>query len=175
MNTPARQRELCTCLALAGSCLLCADACAATDSVWVHGFATQAALHTSANSWGGDTDDAVSTDYNEAGLNLMVEPLQHVRLSAQAVARNAGNYDRGDLHTDYAQIDYAAVHSATNNGGLRLGRVKNIYGLFNDTRDVAHTRPSIFLPAIIYWEQLRDIILFHDGGSVYWDHYDSSG
>lgn len=190
MNAGRRQWLTCLCTTLTLCGLLHATPAAATHDVAagqrtpahsaagnlsVHGFFTQAALHTSDNSFGGATDDGMSTDYNEAGINVMLEPLQHLRISAQAVARNAGDYDRGELRTDYFQLDYAFINSSTDTAGLRVGRVKNVYGLFNDTRDVAHTRPSIYLPTIIYWEQLRDIMLFRDGGSVYWDHYGSNG
>lgn len=142
----------------------------ANDAFHVHGFATQAAIYTSDNSFGGASDDSVSTDYNEAGLNVSFEFFQRLRLSAQVVTRNAGDYDTGELRTDYAQIDFAAISSTSNKAGIRIGRVKNAYGLFNDTRDVAHTRPSIYLPPVIYWEQLRDIMLYRDGGAFYWDH-----
>lgn len=142
----------------------------ANDAFQIHGFAMQAGIYTSDNSFGGDSDDEVSTDYNEAGLNVSAEFFQRLRVSAQIVARNAGDYDTGDVRTDYAQIDFAAISSASDKAGIRLGRVKNAYGLFNDTRDVAHTRPSIYLPPVIYWEQLRDIMLYRDGGAIYWDN-----
>jgi hypothetical protein len=145
------------------------------DALQVHGFAMQAGIHTSDNSFGGDSDDAVSSDYNEAGLNVSAEFFQRLRLSVQMVAHNAGDYDTGALRTDYAQIDFAAISNVSDKAGIRVGRVKNAYGLFNDTRDVAHTRPSIYLPPIIYWEQLRDIMLYRDGGAIYWDNSGDHG
>lgn len=135
----------------------------------------QAGIYTSDNSFGGNSDDSVSTDYNEAGLNIAIEFFQRLRFSAQAVARNAGDYDTGELRTDYAQLDYAVISNTSNKAGLRFGRVKNAYGLFNDTRDVAHTRPGIYLPPIIYWEQLRDIMLYRDGGALYWENSGQHG
>jgi len=170
------QRHLVT---IAGACALPAATAQANDSLQVHGFAMQAGIYTSDNSFGGDSNDSVSTDYNEAGLNISAEFFQRLRLSAQVVARNAGDYDTGAVRTDYAQIDFAAINnssdSTSNKAGIRLGRVKNAYGLFNDPRDVAHTRPSIYLPPIIYWEQLRDIMLFRDGGAIYWDNTSNNG
>jgi len=165
-------------IVLAGTCSLSATQAQANDAFQVHGFAMQAGIYTSDNSFGGDSDDAVSTDYNEAGLNFSAEIFQWLRFSTQAVTRNAGNYDTGALRTDYFQFDFALINNTSNNtgnsssnkAGIRVGRVKNAYGLFNDTRDVAHTRPSIYVPPIIYWEQLRDIMLFRDGGALYWDN-----
>jgi hypothetical protein len=43
-------------------------------------------------------------------------------------------------------------------------------GLYNDTRDVAFTRPSIILPQSIYFERTRDLALSADGGILYGEH-----
>ena len=48
-------------------------------------------------------------------------------------------------------------------GGFRLGRIKNTVGFFNETRDVAFTRPSIFLSPGIYRDHLlREPVLSSD-------------
>jgi hypothetical protein len=42
--------------------------------------------------------------------------------------------------------------------------------LYNDTRDVAATRPSILLPQSIYFDVNRNLALSADGGYVYGEH-----
>ncbi|MET0006205.1 MAG: hypothetical protein ABW087_21650 [Candidatus Thiodiazotropha sp.] len=37
----------------------------------------------------------------------------------------------------------------------------------NDTRDVAATRPGIFMPQAIYWDRVRNMVLSSDGGQLY--------
>lgn len=146
-----------------------------TEKLQLHGFASQAVFHTSDNSFGGDSDDDVSTDYNELGANFAYNPLQRFRVSGQAVTRNAGGYDVGTTRIDYFLFDYAFISTGENKAGVRLGRIKNNFGFFNSTRDVAHTRPSIYLPHNIYWEPVRDMLLSRDGVSLYWDAYSDSG
>lgn len=141
----------------------------------VHGFLAQAAFHTSDNNIAGDSDDGLSTDYNEAGLNASLGLPFNVRLSGQVLARNAGNYDNGELRTDYFHLDWQFFSNAAVRSGMRLGRVRNAYGLYNETRDVAHTRPGITLPGVVYLEQARDLNISRDGFGVYSDIFTDHG
>jgi len=129
----------------------------------VNGFLSQAAFYTSDNNFAGDSDDGISTDFNEAGLNGSLSLPFNARMSGQVLARNAGNYDNGELRTDYFNLDWQFWSSADARAGMRIGRVRNAYGLYNETRDVAHTRPSITLPGAIYLEQSRDLNISRDG------------
>ncbi|WP_255210748.1 hypothetical protein [Methylogaea oryzae] len=54
--------------------------------------------------------------------------------------------------------------------GVRLGRVKLPIGLYNATRDVPFTKPTILLPQSIYFERTRDLALSADGGMFYGEH-----
>jgi hypothetical protein len=53
--------------------------------------------------------------------------------------------------------------------GFRVGRVKNSFGLFNETRDVVFTRPSILLPFPVYYETqgARSLLFSSDGAQIY--------
>jgi len=53
--------------------------------------------------------------------------------------------------------------------GVRGGRVKIPFGLYNDTRDVLWTRPSVLLPQSIYFDTLalRQAMIAADGGILY--------
>jgi outer membrane receptor protein involved in Fe transport len=51
-----------------------------------------------------------------------------------------------------------------------LGRYKNPLGLYNETRDVAATRPGIFMPQAIYWDRVRNMMLSNDGLQLYLEH-----
>jgi hypothetical protein len=46
---------------------------------------------------------------------------------------------------------------------MRVGRIKTAYGLYNTTRDVPFTRPSIVLPQSIYFERTRNLTVSADG------------
>jgi hypothetical protein len=141
----------------------------------VHGFLSQAAFHTSDNNFAGESDDGVSTDFNEAGLNGSLALLSSLRVSGQLLARNAGRYDSGELRTDYFNIDWQFLSNANVRVGTRVGRVRNTYGLFNETRDIAHTRPGITLPTVVYLEQARDFYISRDGFGLYSDIFTHRG
>lgn len=141
----------------------------------VHGFLSQAAFHTSDNNFAGESDDGISTDFTEAGLNGSLALLPNVRVSGQVLSRNAGRYDNGEWRTDYFNFDWQFWSNADVRIGTRVGRVRNTYGLFNDTRDVAHTRPGIILPTVVYIEQARDLYISRDGVGLYSDIFSTQG
>jgi len=139
------------------------------DTVQVHGFASQAYTYTTGNNFQGDTSDGGDFNLTELGLNASIRPLPSVQLSGQMLYRRAGNGDEGSLRLDYGLADWSRP---LENGrfGVRLGRVKNPIGLYNETRDVAFTRPSIILPQSIYFDRVRNLELASDGGQVYLEH-----
>lgn len=170
---PARHLAIGAVLALWQT--LAASVAIANDSFQVHGFLAQAAYYTSANNLHGKSDDAISTDFNEAGINAAWQPLDGLRLAGQFTARNDGKADNGEVRTDYFNVDWQFLAFDSWRLGARGGRVRNIYGLYNDTRDIAHTRPGIYLPTVIYLEQVRDVFMSRDGYALYGDIYTDIG
>jgi len=171
-NVPMSLRLLCAmALLMTGSSATTAD-----NHAWhINGFLSQAAFYTSDNNFAGDSDDSISTDFNEAGLNASLNLPAHLRLSGQLLARNAGHFDNGELRTDYLNLDWQFWSSASTRLGMRVGRVRNAYGLYNETRDVASTRPGITLPGVFYLEQSRDLNISRDGIGLYSDVFSSYG
>ena len=136
------------------------------DNAQIHGFASQAFTMTSDNQFFGETTDG-SLGFTELGINGSYRPLPSLMLSAQALSRRAGEVDDGDIRLDYGFVDFTALSNENRRWGVRAGRMKNPYGLYNETRDVAFTRPTIFLPQGIYFEQVRPLVLSSDGLSAY--------
>jgi len=145
------------------------------DSFQLHGFLEQSAVYTSDNNLHGNSDDNISTDYNEVGINAAWKPVNSFRLAGQLTARNDGNTDNGEIRTDYLNLDWQFLARDAWHLGWRYGRVRNTYGLYNDTRDVAHTRPGATLPSVIYLEQVRDVFMSRDGYAFYGDYYTPLG
>ena len=56
-----------------------------------------------------------------------------------------------------------------------MGRIKTAYGLYNTTRDVPFTRPSIILPQSIYFERTRNLTVSADGADIYVERYGEAG
>ncbi len=141
------------------------------ENLQVHGFFTQNAVSTSDNNMFGNSDNSVSTDFTEAGLNFFYTPLEKISFSFQALYRNAGKVDNDTVDIDYAFADLKLKNYESGRYGLRLGRVKNPIGLYNETRDVAFTTPSIILPQGIYFDRSRSLLLSSDGGQFYWEQF----
>lgn len=156
--------------------LLSASANAAGfDSLQIHGFASQAFIQTSDNNFFGDSDDGGTFDFRELGLNASLRPLPYLLLSAQLLSRSAGETDDGDPRLDYGFVDYSFVSDGSSRLGLRLGRIKNPLGLYNETRDVPFTRPSILLPQSIYFDRTRNLALSANIAQVYGEHWTQFG
>jgi len=143
------------------------------DSAWpeelqLHGFLSQGFVKTSGNRFYGPSDDG-SWDFREIGANLSYRPKPDLLFAGQLLSRTAGEMYDGSIRVDYALVDYAPIMRDDLRLGLRLGRLKNPLGLYNDTRDVPFTRPSIFLPQSIYFDKVRNLELSSDGGGLYGD------
>ena len=86
----------------------------------------------------------------------------------QILSRRAGGLgDNGSPQIDFGLMDYGFNLSDDYRLGIRAGRVRVPYGLYNDTRDVAFTRPSILVPQSIYYEGSRNLTISADGFLVY--------
>jgi hypothetical protein len=132
----------------------------------VHGFLTQAYVKTTENQFFGDSVEG-SFDFRELGINASYRALPQILIAAQLLSRRAGKMYDGSLDLDYAHFDYTVHIDESDRLGLILGRSKNPFGFYNDTRDVAATRPGIFMPQAIYWDRVRNMVLSNDGSQLY--------
>lgn len=137
------------------------------ENLQFHGFGSQGYSWTSRNNFFGNSQDGGSFQYREIGVNGSWLATNNLQLSSQLLARQAGETDPFSLRLDYGLIDYTLISTETDRWGLRLGRVKNPTGFYNETRDVVFTRPSILLPQSIYPDYVRGIALSSDGFYVY--------
>jgi hypothetical protein len=136
------------------------------DDIQFHGFSAQNFIYTDDNSFFGDSENG-SFEFWELGINTLWRPLNNLQFAAQAVARDAGKTDDGDIRIDYAFVDYSFAHRSSGTTGVRLGRVVNPLAFYNDTRDIVATRPGILLPQSIYFDVNRNFALSSDGGQLY--------
>jgi len=138
------------------------------DTLQVHGFLSQALVITDHNDFfGQSSDDGGSWDYTELGVNASLRPHENVLLAAQVLSRRAGEGDDGSPELDYGVVDWQMVSDRQRTLGVQVGRFKNPFGFYNQTRDVAFTRPSILLPQSIYFDRTRSLGLAGDGLSLY--------
>lgn len=135
------------------------------DTFQVHGFMSQALIVTDHNDFfGPSSEGGGSWEYTELGLNASFRPLSNVLVAGQLLARQAGDIQQlNDVELDYGVVDYQFYSDANMTSGVQLGRFKNPLGLYNQTRDIAITRPSILLPQSIYFDRTRKPALSADG------------
>ena len=128
-----------------------------------HGFLSQGLIATNENLFFGDSD-TTSFEFTDAGFGATWRATGQLQTSIQGVYRQAGDLAETGFLLDYAMINYSIVNRLEYGVQLRAGRVKNPVGFFNETRDIAATRPSILLPQSTYREELRT--LFHSSDSI---------
>lgn len=145
------------------------------EGLQAHGFISQSVVHTSDNRVGGRSDDSLGWNLREMGANLSWRPSPDWLLSGQMLARWAGQADEGDIRLDYGFVDRVLFSDGDSQIGARLGKIKNPYGFFNATRDVAHTRPGIIMPQSIYLDQIRNFFLAAPGMALYGNSEFQSG
>lgn len=146
--------------------LLALQALALDPGIQFHGFLSQGFSATSDNSFFGSSSDNGSFEFTEVGINASARAGNELLITGQLLYRRAGNAD-DKVDLDYGMLDYRAYTSVDTDFGIRVGRIKNPLGLYNDTRDVAVSRPSIVLPQSIYFDRTRDLALSGDGIGLY--------
>lgn len=133
----------------------------------IHGFITQGLVTSKHNNFYGDSSHGISLDFREVGINGSYRFNTNLLVSAQTLSRRAGEMDDGSLALDYGFVDLRAINTDATTLGFRLGRMKNPYGLYGETRDVATTRPGIIVPQPIYFDSSRKFALSGDGVHLY--------
>ncbi|RMG37257.1 MAG: hypothetical protein D6720_03455 [Gammaproteobacteria bacterium] len=81
----------------------------------------------------------------------------------------------GSPTIDFALARWELSETDDHQATLSIGRHKNPIGLYNATRDVAHTRPSVFVPQSVYFDRVRNLLLSSDGVMLHLDHYADFG
>jgi hypothetical protein len=128
----------------------------------IHGFVSQGALLSSANNYLADTSRG-SFEFSEAGLNFTLPAADRLSLGVQLFSGKLGPLGDYRAVLDWYYLDYHWEDWL----GIRAGRVKLPFGLYNDSSDIDSARTAILLPQSIYPAQNRDFLLAQTGFEVY--------
>jgi hypothetical protein len=131
-------------------------------NIQIHGYVAQGFLYTTHNNifYANSTDG--SPAWTEAVVNLTAQPSPKLRVGVQARYYLLGT--SGDTITlDWAAADY----NVNDKLGVRFGKVKTPWGLYNETQDIDPSYMWALLPQSIYDVTTRNADLSHYGGVVY--------
>lgn len=140
--------------------------CTWADKPKVNGFLSQAVIVSNDNPFY-DSETGVNFNFHEFGLNTTWQAAKQIRIAGQVISRKAGRFSDSSPDLDFLLADYNFFLSENASSGIRLGRLRNPYGLYNATRDVPHARPGVFVPRSVYFESFREALQRIDGGSWY--------
>jgi hypothetical protein len=131
-------------------------------NIQIHGYVTQGFLYTTNNNIFTATTSDGSPAWTEAVINVSSQPIPKLRIAVQARYYLLGNF--GDaIILDWAAGDY----KVDDRFGVRFGKVKTPWGLFNEIQDIDPSYIWALLPQSVYPIVSRNSFLTHYGGVVY--------
>lgn len=128
----------------------------------IHGFASQGAMVGTGNNFLTRSTDG-SFEFSEVGLNFTTQITDRLRAGFQLFARDLGPTGNYDAKFDWFYLDYRF----TNWLGVRAGRMKLPFGLYNEVADTDSARAMVLLPTSVYPTENRDFLLAQTGIEVY--------
>ena len=131
-------------------------------SIQTHGFASQGYMISDENNYLADTSEG-TFDLTDYAINFSADIFENLHVGLQIYGRNLGDVGEYEPQLDWGYADYRFADWM----GVRAGRMKLAYGLYNETRDMDVLRTSVFLPQGVYNETWRDIITALDGAGIY--------
>ena len=152
-------------LILLGAARVCraqSDAPSMGNWLQLHGFVSQGFILTTANNYLARSERG-SFEFTEAGLNLTKSLRDDLRVGIQLFARDLGPLGNYSAKLDWFYLDYRWADWL----GVRAGRVKLLWGLYNDSSDVDAAHVPVLLPQSMYPLENRDFLLAMTGVQVY--------
>jgi len=128
----------------------------------IHGFISQGYLLTDHNNYMAETEDG-TFQFNETGISFGTELTDQIRVSLQVFSRDLGNSGNNDVVLGYAYGDFRWQNWL----GIRAGKIKIDYGLYNETREMDMLRTGVMLPQSVYPEVWRDSVSNLNGAGLY--------
>jgi hypothetical protein len=132
--------------------------------VEIHGFVSQGLLKSSKNNYLAESQRG-SLEFSEAGLNFTKYLTDELRVGFQLYSHDLGPQGGYVPQFDWYYLDYRFRDWF----GIRAGRTKIPFGLYNEVNDIDAARIPILLPQSIYPIDHRDYLLAQTGGEVYGD------
>ena len=132
-------------------------------SLEVHAFASQGFILTTSNNYLSDDTKHGSFQFSEVGINFTKNLTDKLRTGIQLFAQDLGPTGSYDAKVDWFYLDYRWQDWL----GLRAGRIKIPFGLYNEVNDIDSARLPVLLPQAVYPVQNRNFLLAQTGAELY--------
>jgi hypothetical protein len=154
---------------LAGTVALALGAAAASaqdldnGKLQLHGFATQSLVAGNGNNYLGMNTTSGSTAWTEGAVNIVDQVSDKLRVGVQLHLTRLGAFGGDIPSVDWALGDYSVNRWL----GVRAGKVKIKWGLYNDTQDADPGYLWSLLPETVYGIDVRATNLSQYGAELY--------
>lgn len=136
------------------------------DDLQVHGFVSQGYIKTTKHNYLGPTErDQGSFDFTEVGINFTKPLGDKLRVGLQVFAHDLGPLGNYQPQLDWYYLDYRAFDWL----GIRAGKTKLPFGLYNESNDIDAGRVPVLLPQSVYPVTSRESLFAQTGGELYGD------
>ncbi len=131
-------------------------------AVQIHGFVSQGALWSTDNNYLAKTERG-SLEFTEAGIALSKQLDSRLRIGFQLFTRDLGPSGNYAAKLDWFNLDYRWRDWL----GIRAGRTKLPFGLYNEVVDIDAAHAVVLLPQSVYSMTNRDFLLAQTGIELY--------
>jgi hypothetical protein len=135
------------------------------EGIVVHGFVSQGFLFSSSNNYLSMKSTDGSPQWTDGAVNISDSLADNLRVGIQLHMYQLGEFGGSNVQVDWALGDY----KINDHFGIRAGKVKTVWGLFNDSQDIDAIFLWILLPQGSYSIDHKSFYLAHVGGDVYGD------
>jgi hypothetical protein len=129
----------------------------------VHGFVSQGFLFSSNNNYLSMKSSDGSPQWTDAAVNISDSFADNLRVGMQLHMYQLGQFGGSNVMVDWALGDYRV----NDHFGIRAGKVKMVWGLFNDSQDIDAVFLWILLPQGSYSIDHKSFYLAHVGVDIY--------
>jgi hypothetical protein len=131
-------------------------------SLEVHGFVSQGAMISTGNNYLTKSERG-SLEFAELGVNFQSQLTDRLRVGFQLFTRDLGPIGNYQMRADWFNLDYRWRDWL----GVRAGRIKVPFGLYNDVSDIDAARVWVLQPQSFYPTSNREYLLAQTGVEVY--------
>ena len=129
----------------------------------IHAFVSQGFIKSTSNDYLAENSTHGSFEFSEVGINFSKQLTDRMRVGIQLFTHDLGPLGNYRTRFDWFYLDYRFWDWL----GLRVGRTKLPFGLYNETNDIDAARVPVLLPQSVYPVSNRDFLLAQTGGEVY--------